>query len=159
MKNTARVSGNKGFTLVELMIVVAIMGLMLAVSIPAFGKFLQSWRLQGDASEIASSLRHARSLAVSKNINVIFIFDQSSGEYYKLQDKNGSGTADAGEIESVARDLSPGVTIDNYTMGQQWITFGPKGNTPNGGDLILRNARDATRTIHIFSGTGNITVR
>lgn len=143
----------------ELMIVVSIMGLMIAVSVPAFGKFMQSWRLQGDAGEVAASLRHARAIAVSKNIDVIFIFDQTTGEYFYHQDANGSGTADAGEITSPMRDLSPGVTIDEYTMGQQWITFGPKGNTPDGGTIILRNGRDATRMIRIFSGTGNIIVQ
>jgi len=149
----------RGFSLTELMIVISIMGIMAIASVPAFGKFMQSWRLQGDAGEVAASLRHARNLAVSKNMNVVFIFDQSNGEYFYLQDKDASGTADVGEVSSATRDLSPGITIDKYTMAQQWITFGPKGNTADAGDIVLRNSRNATRTIHVFSGTGNITVQ
>jgi prepilin-type N-terminal cleavage/methylation domain-containing protein len=148
----------RGFSLTELMIVISIMGLMLAVTAPAMGKFLQTWRLNGEANEMATFLRLARTAAVSKHTNVVFVFDATNGEYYYIEDDDGNGAHNSGEYESAVQEFSPGIAIDSYTVPQQWITFGPKGNTVDGGSVILRNNRDKTRRIRVFSGTGNITI-
>jgi prepilin-type N-terminal cleavage/methylation domain-containing protein len=147
-----------GFTLTELMIVISIMGLLLAVSVPAMGRFLQSWRLNGEANEVATFLRLARAAAVTKNTNVVFVFDASAGEYYYFEDDDDDGVHDAGEYESALKELPGGVSIDSYTMAQQWITFGTKGNTVDGGSITLINSHEATRRVRVFSGTGNVTV-
>lgn len=148
----------RGFSLTELMIVVLVMGILLAVSAPAMGRFLQSWRLNGEANELATFIRLARTAAVTKNTNVVFVFDVNNGQYYYIEDDDNSGGHSAGEYQSATHELSHGIDIDNYTMAQQWITFGPKGNTIDGGAITLENNHNSTRRIRIFSGTGNVTV-
>jgi Tfp pilus assembly protein FimT len=140
------------------MIVILIMGLIMAIGAPAMGRFLQSWRLNGEANQMATSLRLARTAAVTKNINVIFVFDAGKGEYFYLEDDDESGSYSAGEYRSGVHELPPGISVDNFTMGQQWITFGPKGNTVDGGSIVLANTRNGMRRVRVFSGTGNVTV-
>lgn len=48
---------NRGFTLAELMIVVAIVGVLLAISIPIFNKNLESSRESVDLSNVALHIR------------------------------------------------------------------------------------------------------
>jgi prepilin-type N-terminal cleavage/methylation domain-containing protein len=151
-------SPRKGFTLTELMVVISVMGLLLAVSVPAMGRFMQSWRLNGEANEVATFLRLARAAAVTKNTNVMFVFDASAGEYYYFEDDDDSGVQNGDEYESALQELSEGIYIDSYSMGQQWITFGPKGNTVDGGNIILMNSHDSTKRLRVFSGTGNVTI-
>jgi prepilin-type N-terminal cleavage/methylation domain-containing protein len=148
----------RGFSLTELMIVVSIMGLLLAVSAPAMGRYLQTWRLNGEANEMATVLRLARTAAVTKNTNVVFVFDATDGEYYYIEDADGNGVHNGGEYQSALQEFPAGIQFESYTVPQQWITFGPKGNTVDGGSLVLRNSRDSTRRIRVFSGTGNITI-
>jgi prepilin-type N-terminal cleavage/methylation domain-containing protein len=148
----------RGFTLTELMIVVSIMGLLLAVSVPGIQKYLRSWRLNGEASSMAMSMRAARSTAVNKNIDVVFVFDQSEGEYYYVEDADGDGSADSNEIQSGVHELSNGITIGSFTTPQQWITFSPRGSTADGGTITVAGYNSA-RTIQVYSGTGNVSIQ
>jgi len=151
-------NGRKGFSLPELMVVILVMGILFAASIPAMGKFMQSWRLNGETNELATCLRLARTAAVTKNMNVVFVFDANDGKYYYIEDANGNGMRDGGEYESGIQEFSPGIVFDSYTIPQQWITFGPKGNTVDGGSFVIKNNRNGTKRVRVFSGTGNITV-
>jgi Tfp pilus assembly protein FimT len=143
---------------VELMVAVLILGLLLAIAAPGFARYMRSWRLNGQANEMAATLRLARAAAVSKNTTVLFVFDVSNGEYFYFEDDDESGSHGAGEYQSGLHEFSPGINIDSFSMGQQWITFGPKGNTVDGGSIILENQEHGSRRIRVFSGTGNITV-
>lgn len=154
----ARSGANRGFSLAELMIVVTIMGLVLAVSTPAMMRFADSWRLEGEVSKMSTVMRAARSTAVTKNINVVFIFDQSEGEYFTVEDTNGDGAASTGERTSPVHVLPAGFAIDSFTMGKQWVTFGPKGNTGDGGTITVQGKKGHEKTIRVYSGTGNVSV-
>lgn len=147
-----------GFSLTELMIVITVMGLILAIGAPAMGRYLQSWRLNGEANEMATFLRLTRTAAVTKNTNAIFVFNASAGQYYYFEDDDADGVATGNEYESALQELPDGIAFDSYSMGQQWITFGPKGNTVDGGNIILKNSHNLTKRVRIFSGTGNVTI-
>jgi len=148
----------RGFTLTELMIVVSIMGALLAVTSPALSRFVANWRLNGATARMAMVMRAARSTAVNKNINVIFVFDQTQGEYYLVEDVNGDGSMDAGERQSGVQELPHGVTIEEYSIPQQWVTFTPRGSTADGGAIVMKGRGERELRIRVYSGTGNISV-
>ncbi len=55
--------GAKGFSLLELMVVVGVFGVLVAASVPAISGSIRTARLEGAANTLAADLRHARSLA------------------------------------------------------------------------------------------------
>jgi prepilin-type N-terminal cleavage/methylation domain-containing protein len=148
----------RGFTLTELMIVITIMGVLLAVSVPALSRYYSNWRLNGAASQMAMSLRAARSTAVNKDIETVFLFDKDAGQYHILEDANGNGDADAGERESTVQDLPTGVTIDDFTVPQESVSFNSKGSTQDGGVIVVRGRGNYELQIRVYSGTGNVQV-
>ena len=134
----------KGFTATELMVAMAIFGLLAVASIPAFGKFIQSWRLNGDIDQFAGFLAKARSAAVTKNTVTVFKFQMNEGTYFYFEDNNGNGIRDNDEYQSSVRELGSG------------ITFASRGNANESGSITLENTRQQTRQVKIFGGTGNI---
>lgn len=69
------VCGPRGFTLVEIMIVLAVMSLILAFAAPRMAGNLLGLTLETTAKKIAGALRYARSQALNTGITHAAIFD------------------------------------------------------------------------------------
>jgi len=70
--------GKRGFTLVELLIVIGICGLLLTLSFPAWLNFKSSLYLEASARSVASEMRKTQSLAWSGKANLIWEVSQLS---------------------------------------------------------------------------------
>jgi len=71
-----------GFTVAELMIVVAVLGVLAAISIPALWTSLRTAALRAGAEEIASVLNGARHLAIRMNTTVCVSNDGARASYH-----------------------------------------------------------------------------
>ncbi len=60
----------RGFTLTELLVVVAVIGIITTVSVPAFVSYWRAATLKGGAQELATILNRGRSLAIAQNTTV-----------------------------------------------------------------------------------------
>jgi prepilin-type N-terminal cleavage/methylation domain-containing protein len=147
-----------GFTMVELMIVVSIIGMLAILSLPGYNRFMQNWKLNGETQQFASVLRTARSAAVMKNTDVVFTFDMDTNTYWYYEDLDRNRSRGASEYLSSTYELTPGVIITAHTFPARTLIFGSKGNTSNSGTITLRNSNHKSKGIRIYGGTGNISV-
>lgn len=73
----------RGFTITELMIVVAIIGVLTAVASPSILRTLANIRMRSSVKEIASELQLARLKAITQNTNVTVCFYGPSPDFPK----------------------------------------------------------------------------
>ena len=74
-------NNKRGFTLIELMIVIGVIGIMAAISTPMIMNWLPNYRLKAAARDLYSNMQKARMVAVKSNQNTAIIFDVANEKY------------------------------------------------------------------------------
>lgn len=147
-------SVSKGFTLMELMIVLGIMSITLMLTNMWLSTQLPHWRLNGAVRQVVSDLVSAKMNAVMER-NRQRIFFQDHRHYMILDDKNNNGTIDAGEHQE-ARDIQ--IDYQDVTLtATNNPSFLPRGTASNLGSITLTNSAGSKKiTVSI---TGRVKVQ
>jgi prepilin-type N-terminal cleavage/methylation domain-containing protein len=139
----------KGFSAIELLIVVVICGLLLAIGVPPLLRFTARERVRTAAVELEGVLRLARSTAVRSGVNVGVKFRTEPGgevtfTLYRDGDGDGVRTADI----AAGVDLQIGVERRLQNLGPR-VGFGfppgPPPRDPGDPGRRLRNLDDPIR--------------
>lgn len=119
-------SSRRGFTLVELMVVVVIVGLVVGIAATRMDFMVPKYRLRGAAREVAGLMKQARSRAAGSGKDVYVEFDLPKGLYWILvafpKSEEGLGQADprALEYQPVYQQALPdGVKFVDVIQGAQ----------------------------------------
>jgi type II secretion system protein H len=65
-------NANRGFTLVEMMVLIGILGLVAVIAVPSFSGFMRANRIDTASDQLSSDLALARSIAVSQSQVIFF---------------------------------------------------------------------------------------
>jgi type IV fimbrial biogenesis protein FimT len=97
-----------GFTLVELMIVVGVMGILITLAAPSMYDFILTQRLKGISAQISTDVQFARSEATSRNQNTHMRFSEVQGELscYMIYTSNAETAAALDERSANVCDCS-----------------------------------------------------
>ncbi len=104
---------NKGLTLLEILIVMAIMGIIAAMSIPSMSNFVRKNRIENQTRRIHSDLMNARTRALATNRTHCLVFQTNN--YQVISDTNGNGQCDATPTDTQVLARS-GIDVTPYSL-------------------------------------------
>jgi type IV fimbrial biogenesis protein FimT len=165
----------RGFTLIELMVTIAIAAVMFALALPALGDFVRNNRRASAVNEFmaTANLARAEALRRASRVSVCRTNDPTNAAptcgagsgweegWIVFHDQNGDSTWDAGEaIIKVNQALSGDITIRGNANIATLLAFAPSGALAgvNNGTLVICDSRGygANARQIVASATGRL---
>ncbi len=148
-ESSQRFASERGFTMVQSLITVALVALISAFAVMAVGSARASMRLTGSTREFAGYLEKARSNAIRRNgTSIVTIVTENS--YSVTMDFDGDGVTETRTIS-----LQEGVTFDGG-VGVT-ATFDWRGRLGGAIRFVLKNDRGLESDLQL-SGSGDVTI-
>lgn len=133
---------NRGFTLVEMMIVILLMGLMLAFAVPALRRLGASQGLKGAKENMVSQIQLARAKAISTGVDQPVHFNNNYGFNYHIH------PAGVG-IPTVGWVFPNGVSYANGFSSS--VTMYANGKASNSVTIPLQNLQGVRDTLVVLT--------
>jgi prepilin-type N-terminal cleavage/methylation domain-containing protein len=133
-----------GFTLVEMMVVIAIMAIVSAIAVPNFYSYAAGMKLRSASRDLYSTLQNTRMKAVRQNTRWAVRFDAPTPTNYRVIDcgiDNTCGTATVPGDDSikVLTPILPGLSMSQNFADNQ-VEFNSEG-TCNSGTVSVKKIK------------------
>ena len=149
-----RPTGSGGFTLLELMAVLVVVGLAAGIAMPSISTGLQRWRLRAAALEMHAMLKFTRTQAVAKRQAFQLVLDRSRNLYW-LDRPNAVLDAEQAHEKGIRLFALPsGVRFGVVTLGGQetganelGMVFSPYGTTTGSSVEVVDERRQGYQIV------------
>lgn len=159
---------NSGFTLLEVMVVVAVLAIGGAVTVWGVNKLMPDLRLKAAARDLKSDMQLARLTAIRLNTTIVSNFNTKNNSYTIYLDDGGGNRAhannyrrDAGERAIKSIRIHPLVDISSARFGsvEGRFAFNSRGSIQGlAGGVYMRNNKKAYRGVAV-SRIGKVTIK
>ena len=158
---------NTGFTLMELMVAIAIIAIAASIAIPNIVGWLPTHRLASASRAILSDLQQARLRAVKENTFVTVQFDTGNERYNVFWDNGdgvggipGDGLQNGTERIFKSEEMPASINLDITTFTDDSVCFSNRGLPPPPfvtSHVKILNSQNISRRIEV-NQTGNSTI-
>lgn len=150
-----------GFTLIELVVVVALVGILASVAIPNLTSFIANVKAQTNAEQMYSGVQKARALAISSSNRVSVIYEPAQNTWVIVK-SNGKSDAKSVSFNAGTRTwvvVPDDIFVEQYVgrVGESTITATPAGNKVATFNSLGLKADNDGDYLGGYSGTPTIT--
>ena len=165
--NSLGTSSIKGFTLVEMVVTLAIAAILATIAVPAFDKMLEYLRARRATESMVAAFYNAKSEAIKRNTFIRLVFTTSNAGAtwcHGLTDVDNCDCTQANScvldgVERVVsstqfRGISAAVSADSANR----FNFNPLRGTVNAGNVQFTSDTQGYQSRAVISGVGRITM-
>lgn len=134
-----RASDNRGFSLIELMIVVLCFGLLVAFSVPGYLRWSQTMQLRGASENLVETLQLQRTRAMATGQTITLNFNTTAPQGWTVL---GGGQAYRKRLPKGVHYVSAAPATINLTRD---------GRVNNSALVVFRNQRGALDTVSVLA--------
>lgn len=150
---------DKGFSLVEMLIVVAVIGVLLSIVSFSWQRYTNNTNLRNAARDVVSDFQNCKAKAVSENRNYKITFTTGTDSSYTIS-ASANGPHDAFIATKLPTAHGSGLQFTSaafFPAPTNVITFYTRGTSSNG-TVVMTNSRGSTATIKV-NATGKAYVQ
>lgn len=148
-----------GFTLIELMIILVLLGIVATIAAPNFNTLIRNNQLQSKADELGAFLQHARGQAViNRSIYEVKICNDDGQWVIRKFDASNADNCEDGKIERLLEHSSEQAEILNTTLSDDRLLFRPNGTATAARFTLCRDGDPASGYLLEVRATGNISL-
>ena len=162
----------RGITLMELIIVMAIIALAAVLMVPNIAGWLPNYRLRSATRDVVSAMRVAQMKAVARNVDHRVTFDTGEGSFFIMR-RTTAGVNNwvritvSDEVAAGANDakqfLPTGVQFDAVNLAGNCAEFSPNSTAPNitpgvQDNVVIKNSKGTQKTLFIGRSTGRVSI-
>jgi type IV fimbrial biogenesis protein FimT len=141
---------SSGFTIIELMVTVAVMSILMMIALPSFNAMMKSAQVRNAAEAVSNGLQKARGEAIARNKNVEFVLGASDTSWtVKLA---GGADIEARAASEGSKNVTRATTPNSATK----VTFNNFGNVVANADASAQLTGVTTSITGIHSLQVNI---
>jgi prepilin-type N-terminal cleavage/methylation domain-containing protein len=139
----------KGFSLVELLIVIALISIFAMIGVNSWQRYVTNANLRSATRDVASDILLCKEKAVSESKQYQITFNSGANTYTIGQWNSGTSVFDIIQTKTPLT-FGPGNSILDTTFAGNTVTFLPRGTISGGlGSVRLTNTRNSTATVTI----------
>jgi len=152
-------TGKRAFTLVEMLVVLAIIGMLLGISLPFTSGFGKGLRIKTTARAIVGMMHVARSNAITLRKNYSVVFDVRNSRYW-IEDSTGQIFEKKYNLPVPLKfKIKDNEEADPVTFENDRVIFNSSGAIEGAsGSVTFTDKQGDSRTISVTASTGKITV-
>ena len=149
----------RGFTLIELMVTLAVFAILIMMALPSFSAWMNNMRIRGAAEAVQNGLHLARTTAIAHNTQVMFVFPTPGSLDYLVYELVSPGALPVSWTAPASTDINmvqqynqaegasnTAVTIGGPDPAAYMVTFGSLGQVlgnPDGSTSLTKIGVDS----------------
>lgn len=159
----------RGFTLMELMVSITVLGVLTAITVPSFINMMNRNRLAGEANELLAAIQYARTEAIRTNTNVTFCgasaadadsdAECADGQqpYWVVLGRTAGGAQEQLRVNTVSAPIKVSSDLEKITFSADGLARDPATKALVTGEIVVcmetTNPPQNKRVLNVASGS------